>query len=120
MLKIFRAAALSAIVGLGALAAAPAPAEASGFGAQIGFANGNTAVSFRFGDGGRHHARPGAHYRGGQCTAREAVHKASRLGIRNARVVRADRRTVQVRGQQRGPRPAAILFANARGCPVIR
>lgn len=53
------------------------------------------------------------------CSPWLAEEKASRMGLRRARVVDAGRRVVVVAGfGYRGPE--RILFANERGCPVIR
>ena len=48
----------------------------------------------------------------------KALKKARSMGIRNARIVDADRRTVKVRGVRNGFRSGAV-FANDRGCPLI-
>jgi hypothetical protein len=56
---------------------------------------------------------------GPACSPGRAEDKASRMGLRRARVVDVSRRTVTVAGfGRRGP--DRIVFANARGCPVIR
>lgn len=125
MFKIFRTLTLSAIVGMGAVAAMPAPAEAAGGAVYLGFGSGHgPGVSFRFDDRGRHHYRD--HRRGSgprhlrECSPRQAVHKASRMGLRNARVVDASRRTIRVVGRSHGHRAAAITFGKAPSCPVLR
>lgn len=125
MFKIFRTLALSAIVGMGAIAAMPAPAEAAGGSIYLGFGSGHGAgASFRFDDRGRHRYRDNRrasgprHIRG--CSPREAIHKASRMGLRNARVVDASRRTIRVAGRSHGHRPATITFGKAPHCPVLR
>lgn len=59
------------------------------------------------------------HHRGGRCSPWLAEEKASRMGLRRARVVDIDRRTVTVIGRDRHGRDR-IVFANDRGCPVIR
>lgn len=75
--------------------------------------------------GERHHRgrdrweRPRHHDRGGRCSPRLAEEKASRMGLRRARVVDVDRRTVTVVGRDRHGRDR-VVFANDRGCPVIR
>jgi len=63
-----------------------------------------------------HHGRPV--YRGPACSVEAAKMKANRMGIRNARVVYRGK-SVQVRGYRHG-RPGGVVFANARGCPIIR
>ena len=65
---------------------------------------------------GRHHVRPVR--RGPACSTAAARSRAGRMGIRNARIVYRGR-TVQVRGFRHG-RPAGVVFANARGCPIVR
>ena len=61
--------------------------------------------------------RPDRRPRG--CSPWLAEEKASRMGLRRARVVDAGRRVVIVAGfGRRGP--DRIVFANERGCPVIR
>jgi hypothetical protein len=53
------------------------------------------------------------------CSPRRAEDKASRMGLRRTRVVDVSRRTVTVVGfGRRGP--DRVVFANVRGCPVIR
>ncbi|KAA3505127.1 hypothetical protein EXN24_02025 [Rhizobium rhizogenes] len=53
------------------------------------------------------------------CSPRLAEEKASRMGLRRARVVDVSSRRVVVAGfDRRGP--DRIFFANERGCPVIR
>jgi hypothetical protein len=56
--------------------------------------------------------------RGSVCAPRQALDKARHMGIRNARVVDVDRRTVKVRGFKYG-RPSGAIFANDRHCPLI-
>ena len=69
-------------------------------------------------DRGRHdRGRPDRGPRG--CAPWLAEEKASRMGLRRARVIDVGRRTVVVGGfDRRGP--DRIVFANERGCPVIR
>ena len=57
-------------------------------------------------------------YRGRACSIQGAKIKAGRMGIRKARVVYRGK-LVNVRGFRHG-RPARVVFANARGCPIIR
>jgi hypothetical protein len=59
------------------------------------------------------------HDRGGRCSPGLAEAKARDMGLRRARVVDVDRRTVTVVGRDRHGRDR-IVFANDRGCPVIR
>ncbi|MBB3233546.1 antifreeze protein [Phyllobacterium endophyticum] len=52
------------------------------------------------------------------CTPGQAANKASRLGIRNPRVV-VRRNVVRVSGWKRGLR-TSVVFARAPGCPIVR
>ena len=52
------------------------------------------------------------------CSPREALRKASRMGVNRAGIVRDNRRSVVVDGRKRG-RYISVRFANERGCPVI-
>lgn len=120
MFTTIKATALSALIGLGAMAALPAAAQADnlylGFGsggAQLGVDIGDRYDGYRYDD----YRRPVRHYRG--CTPDRAIDKAWRMGLRNPRVVDVDRRTIEVRGHRRGHR-VHVLFARAPHCPVIR
>ncbi|MBW3096057.1 hypothetical protein [Pseudohoeflea coraliihabitans] len=89
------------------MSASVAPAAASSF-------------SFSFGVGPGYHS---SHWRAprparGYCAPNKALRKARRMGIRHARIVRANRRVVKVAGRSRGHRVQAV-FANTRRCPVI-
>jgi hypothetical protein len=53
------------------------------------------------------------------CSASDAVRKASRMGIRNARVVDTDRRTIEVAGRRHGDR-VYVTFGRRGDCPVVR
>lgn len=121
MFKFLRTATLAAIVGLGAVAAMPASAEAASGSIYLGFGSGHgPSVGFRFDDRGRHHYRgPGRHHVR-ECSPRDAVRKASRMGVRHARVVDVSRRTIKVAGRGHGPRPAFVVFGKAPSCPVLR
>ncbi|MER8373125.1 hypothetical protein NKH19_23700 [Mesorhizobium sp. M1338] len=124
MFNTIRTAALSALVGLGALTAIPAQADSL----YLGFGNNNDP---RFGvytgdDGYRHRRderrsdwrdeRRGGWRRG--CSPDRALDKAERMGLYRARIVDVSRRTVKVMGRQDGDR-VVVVFANERGCPVI-
>lgn len=124
MFKFAKTAALSALLGLGAIAAIPTAAQAQSGGVYLGFGQG-PSVGFHFVDRGRHDLRgrdrhpPRAHHRG-HCSPREAVRKASRMGLRDVRVVRDGRRVVEVEGRRHGKRYFTVAFANERGCPTFR
>jgi hypothetical protein len=122
----FTKAALAAVIGFGTISAAPATASASGLN-----------VDFYFGFGApmprmyhRHEFREPHwrdHRRGDRrwderrrgCSERRAIRKARRAGLRKARVIRHDHRKLVVKGRVRGHREH-IVFANMRGCPIIR
>ncbi|WP_173932048.1 hypothetical protein [Chelativorans sp. Marseille-P2723] len=117
MFRKIRVAAISAILGLGTLAGAPATAQADriyfsigGNGAQGGFFVGHRP--------GWHPPHRGAH-RVRACTPDRAVEKARRLGLRKVRVTRADRHTIRVSGQKHRHR-AQVVFSRAPHCPVLR
>ncbi|MGE6741705.1 hypothetical protein ACQKGC_15635 [Allorhizobium pseudoryzae] len=54
-----------------------------------------------------------------RCAPWLAEDKASRMGLRRARVVDVNPRVVVVAGFDRGGRDR-VVFANERGCPLIR
>ena len=115
-----KATALSALIGLGSLAALPAAAQADNL--YLGFGGGSAQLGVEIGDrydGKRYdnHRRPVRNFR--DCSPDRAIEKAWRMGLRNPRVVDVDRRTIEVRGQRRGHR-VHVVFARAPHCPVIR
>jgi len=101
------AAAFSA--GASANAASPSSVPAMSTAAHSSVIN----VDYR---GNRHHGR--SSYRGPACSVESAKMKAHRMGIRNARVAYRGK-SVQVRGIRHG-RSTGVVFANVRGCPIIR
>lgn len=121
MYNAIKTAALSALVGLGTLAAIPAHAD----NLYLGFGNNNDPrVGVYVGDDGYRHRRDERRdderrddWRRG-CSPDRALDKAERMGLRRARIVDVNRRTVKVMGRQDGDR-VVIVFANERGCPVI-
>lgn len=64
-------------------------------------------------DGPRHHRERD------RCAPWQAERKASRMGLRRAHVVDVNRRVVVVSGFNRHGRDR-MVFANVRGCPLIR
>lgn len=106
---------------------------AAGLGASASTAS---ASDVRFGiviGGGGHHGGPGwqgGHHGGpgwnggprygrGVCAPGHALQKARAMGIRHARIVDVNHRVVRVDGRDRGGFVRAV-FANDRGCPVVR
>ncbi|CUX25650.1 hypothetical protein G3A56_15135 [Rhizobium oryzihabitans] len=112
MFSTFAKAGLAALIALGGISVT-APAASAG-----------SDVQFRVQvqDGYGHGHRPGwgrpDRPRFG-CSPRFAEEKASRMGLRRARVVDVSPRRVVVAGFDRHGRDR-IVFANERGCPVIR
>jgi hypothetical protein len=121
MFKALKTAGLSALIALGTLAAIPATsAQAEGLYLNLG--NGEARFGVYVGDNDRRvHRRDRwdrRHVRR-QCTANRALNKAERMGIRRARVVDVDRRSITVRGRKWGDR-VTVDFGRAPNCPVIR
>lgn len=122
MAHFLKTAALAALLGLGVLSAAPASAQ-SGVYLGLGGGHHGPSVGVWFGDSGhsyRRHDRRDRHHwqqrRG--CSAQQALNKAERMGLRRARIVDIDRRSVDVRGRKYGER-VRVSFARAPGCPLI-
>lgn len=121
MYNAIKTATLSALVGLGTLAAMPAHAD----NLYLGFGNNNDPrVGVYVGEDGYRHRRDERRdddrrddWRRG-CSPDRALDKAERMGLHRARIVDVNRRTVKVMGRQDGDR-VVIVFANERGCPVI-
>lgn len=108
---------LAAVIGLSSLAAMPA-AQADG----IYFSIGQGGAALTVSDHDRRHRGHGwdrHDRRSPACSARQAISKAHGMGLRRARIVREDRRTVHVAGRFRYGR-GIVVFARAPHCPVIR
>lgn len=122
MFATFKTAALSALIAVGTLAAIPAQAQSNSI--YLGFGSGHAgpSVGFHFNDRGVHTVRDRHRpsYRAGRCGPRQAISKASRMGLRHARIIHENRRVVRVEGRTHGRHFARVTFANERGCPVIR
>jgi hypothetical protein len=122
MFNKIKIAVLSAVVGLGALAAAPATAQADSFYFGISPAG----PSFGFQSGPRHGGgwdrpghRPGRGWDRNDCSVREALRKADRMGINRTYVRGENRNTIRIGGRSHG-RTVSVVFAKAPNCPVIR
>ncbi|TIT51621.1 MAG: hypothetical protein E5W72_10955 [Mesorhizobium sp.] len=119
MFNTIKTVTLSALIGLGTLAAIPATAHADSI--YLGFGNNDDPrVGVYTGDdddGYYRERRRDRHWRR-SCSPERAVNKAERMGLRRARIIDINRRTVKVAGRQYGDR-VVIVFANERGCPVI-
>lgn len=109
-----KAAILSALIGLGAFAFAPASAQAEGL--YLNYGSGSVGMH----DGDYRHVdyRHGRRY-DRRCTPDRAVEKAERHGLRRVRVVDVDRRTITVAGRK-WDRRVHMTFSRAPHCPIIR
>ncbi|MBN9243223.1 MAG: hypothetical protein J0I98_10550 [Mesorhizobium sp.] len=121
MFNTLKTAALSALIGLGALAAVPAVAQADGV--YLNF--GHSGPRFGVYDGGREQVRDWRRDRDWRdrdwrrsCTPERALDKAERMGLRRARVVDMGRSTIKVAGRKYSDR-VVVVFGRDRGCPII-
>lgn len=129
MFNKIKTAALSALVGLGALAAIPATAQADGLYFNLG--QGEPAVGIyvqdryngnRYDDnrhGGQWGSRPDQGRWDRRCTPDRALDKAERMGVRRARIVDVDGRAIRVVGRKHGDH-VRLTFARAPNCPIVR
>ncbi len=114
MFRTLKTAALSAVIGAGALMAVPVASQAEGL--YLNLRNGDAGIWVDNRDPqGRRHYRERNWDRG--CTAGRALDKADRMGIRRARIVDESRRTITVAGRQYGDR-VTVTFGRDRHCPV--
>jgi hypothetical protein len=122
MFRILKTTLLTAALGLATLAGASA-AEGTRFHAGPAGVHAVTPIS----DGYRHsgraerrdrrdHARHGWRHRG--CSAEQALDKARWMGVRRARIVDIDRRSIDVVGRRHGER-IVMTFARAPRCPMV-
>lgn len=134
MFDKIKTAALSALIGFSTLAAIPATAQADGLYLNLGQGEPRVGIYVQDGyrDNGRWDNRNDGRWdrndgRWGRddrrwdrrCTPDRALDKADRMGLRRARVVDVNRRTITVSGRKYGER-VAISFARAPNCPVVR
>lgn len=136
MFNKIKTATISALVGLGTLAAIPAGAQADGLYLNLGQGEPRVGVYVQDGyrDGYRDDYRNGRWDNRGEgrwdygrndrrwdrrCTPDRALDKAERMGIRRARIDDVNRRTITVRGRKYGER-VYVTFARAPNCPVVR
>ena len=122
MLTKLKTAALSAMIGLGAIAAVPATAQAEGLYLNYGTGHrSGVGIGVQVGDYDRYDYRDyrdnRRHYRA--CTPYRAVNKAERYGVRRAHVVDVSRRTITVAGRKWGER-IRMTFGRSPNCPVVR
>ncbi len=116
-----KAAVVSGLIGLAGVFSAGASAQAAApvvsfsvSGHSAGHGAPVVQVNHRHG----HYNRPQYRQNRYACTPREALSKASRMGLRNTRIS-SNRSTIRVSGFRHG-RPASVLFGKSRGCPVLR
>ena len=116
MFNTLKTAALSALIGLGALAAVPAVAQADGL--YLNF--GHSGPRFGVYDGDREAVRDWRRDRDWRrgCSPERALDKAERMGLRRVRIVDMGRNTIKVAGRKYNDR-VVVVFARERGCPVI-
>lgn len=118
MFKSVKSAVVAFSIAIAGMAAVPAAAHADRL--SFGFQNGNAYIGVQVGPNrGYHRGNRHGWQRGPQCTPQRAVNKARNMGVRNARVIRANRNVIRVAGNQRGHR-VNLAFARAPNCPVIR
>lgn len=115
MNNIFTKVAIAAVLGLSTLAAIPATASARDTGIYIGVSGHRHHETYY------HHHNPRHDRRGYResCSSGQAEYKASRFGLRAAHVIRRTPGRVVVEGR-RHHYHQRIVFANTRGCPIIR
>tara|TARA_R110002126_G_scaffold92837_1_gene220123 strand:- start:6534 stop:6899 length:366 start_codon:yes stop_codon:yes gene_type:complete len=115
--QIIKTTALIAMVAVGTAGVSATQASAANVGIEFqigGFGNGH-GHGPRWGHG--HNRGPNWGNRG-SCRPQRAVRKASNMGVRHARVIRANNQRVVVKGWKRGS-PTRVIFANRQHCPVI-
>jgi hypothetical protein len=123
MITKLKTAALSALIAFGAIAAVPAAAQAEGL--YLNYGSGHhsgVGIGVQIGDYDRYDYRDYRrdrrhHFRG--CSPERALNKAERMGLRRARVVDVDRRTIEIAGRKYGER-VRLTFARAPNCPIVR
>lgn len=108
MIRIIQAVGLSVAMAVSGIALTAPSANAQGVELRIGPDGVRPII--------RDNDRRGPPDRG--CSEREARAAARSYGLRDARVVRASRRSVTVEGMTRRG-PDRMTFANRRGCPEI-
>lgn len=136
MFDKIKTAALSAVIGFSTLATVPATAQ-EGLYLHLGQGQPRVGVYIEDGyrdggrwdnrndgrwdnrDDGRWGGRPGHGRWDRRCTPDRALDKADRMGLRRARIVDVNRRSITVSGRKYGER-VAITFARAPNCPVVR
>ncbi len=136
--KTIRTILLSLVVSIGGIAATSTTANAGRV--HVDFSIGGPGFYFSSGHGHRRHVRRGYRhdygirrhrghyghrfydgrhsYRSRRCTPRRAFRKARRMGVRDGRIARVNRRAIVVKGYRYGER-TRIKFGRGRHCPVL-
>jgi hypothetical protein len=115
MLKFIKASAVCAVLGMAALAGAPAQADALYVG--TGGHNG-LHVLIRDNHGSRWDRN--RHYRPVRsCTTERALDKARRMGVRRTHVAFQNRSVIGIKGHDRRGR-ITLTFGRSANCPLIR
>lgn len=131
MMNRIRTAALSAVIGLGALAALPAVAQADSF--YFGITPHGPSAGVVVDRGHSYRPGPNPWDRGHwdrdrrdnwnrwdrSCSTGDALRKADRMGIHRARISRETPRSITISGRANG-RQVAVSFAKAPSCPILR
>ena len=104
----------TAMIGLGAIASVPSAAQAD----SLHFSFGDGVIGIQAGRYDNYDRYDRRDWRR-TCSPGEALHKARRIGLRNARVVDVDRRTIDVVGRSRGDR-VRVTFARTGNCRIVR
>ena len=118
MFNAVRTAALSAFIGLGALAAVPAAAHADGV--YLNFGHGDPRFGIHASDrwrDWRHDDWRRDDWRR-SCSPERALDKAERMGLRRARIVDVGRHSIRVAGRKYNER-VVVTFGRERGCPIL-
>ena len=116
MFDMLKTAALSAMIGLGAITALPAAAQAGSLDFSFGERHDGGRVGIYIGsdDYDYRHRRPFMR----TCSPGEALEKAWRIGLRHPRVVDVDRHTIDVVGRRHGER-VRMTFARQGNCSIL-
>lgn len=110
--KFIKGGLVSAIVGIGLIAAAPQTATAG----QVGITIYGTHGAVHFGDVKHRYKKRHGHRN--LCRPGEAVYKAERRGVRHARVDRVGKRYVVVKGRKRGHHVKIGFERRSRHCEI--
>ena len=119
MFRTLKTLTLSAMIGLGGIAAMPAAAQADGLYLNLG--DNDAGFGIYVGERERVHRRWDRHsFRDERrCTPRRALDKAERIGLRRVAIRDVTRNRIVVTGRDRGDW-VSVTFGRGRNCPIIR